>query len=87
MRTAQLVDGKHQIVLGERCLTGLRDRVLQPLGDASAGLLGLSLERFVFDELIGRVRQIRPRAVEIARQPKRDDAVVEYLETGAEAVD
>ncbi len=87
MRTAQIVDGKHQIVLGQRGLPRIGHRVLETFGDAAARLLGLPFERFVFDELIGRVRKLGPGAVELARQPQRDDAVVEHLEAGTETVD
>ena len=78
--------GEDEVVLGQRGLPRLGHRGLQAIGDRAARLLGLPLERFVFDELIGRVGQIGPGAVEVARQPQRDDAVVEQLEADAKAV-
>ena len=87
VRPAHLVDREDEVVLGQQGLPCIGDRVRQPLGDAAACLLGLPFERFVFDELIGRIRERGPGAVEIARQPQRDDAVVEHLEADAETVD
>ena len=81
MRAAQLVDREDKVVLGELRLARLGHRRAEALGDAAARLFGLPLERFVFDELIGDVGELGPRAVELARQSQRDDAVVEHLET------
>ena len=87
MRTVELVDGKHEIVLGQQCLPRIGHHVIQTLGDAAARLLGLTFERFVFDQLFRRVRKIGPGAMELTGQTHRDDAVVEHLEADSKIVD
>src|SRR5688500_7268703 len=87
VRAAQLVDREHEIVLGERGLPSIGHRMFQLFGNAPARLLGLALERLVFHELIGRIGQLRPAAVKLARHSERNDAVVEYGEADAKAID